>query len=119
MHARRSIRFFMLAEAILFIAASLVHRGLLLAGYEHGRARIAETVLASVLILGLLLTWFWPARTRVVGITAQAIALLGTFVGIFTVIVGIGPQSTLDLVYHGVLVALLLGGLAVAIRARP
>ena len=42
----QTIRLFLLFEAASFIAASLVHAGVLITGYEHQKARIAESVLA-------------------------------------------------------------------------
>ena len=37
----------MLAEAASFGAAALVHSGVLIAGYEHEKARIAEVALVT------------------------------------------------------------------------
>ncbi len=49
----RAIRLFMLFEAATFVAASLIHTGVLISGYEHYRARVAEGVIAIVLFGGL------------------------------------------------------------------
>jgi hypothetical protein len=46
----------------------------------------------------------------------QASALLGTFVGIFTIMVGVGPQSAFDVGLHACFVALLVAGLTVVAR---
>ena len=119
MRPRHTIRLFMIVEAMLFGVAALVHRGQLVAGYEHRQAQTAESVLAAVLLIGLLLIWLRPNWTRAVGVAAQGFALLGTLVGVFTIIVGVGPRTTLDIVYHAVLVALLLGGVLAAVRSRP
>lgn len=40
------LRLIMSIEAAAFLAAALVHAGLLIGGYEHAKARIAETVMA-------------------------------------------------------------------------
>lgn len=115
--ARQAIQFFIIVEAVSFTVAAFVHSGMLLAGYEHKEARIAESVLATVLFIGLVLTWMRPAWTRMIGIAAQGFALLGTCVGVFTIIVGVGPRTMPDLVYHVGIVALLIGGIVVAVRA--
>lgn len=110
------IRKFLAVETALFLLASFVHRGYFLGGYEHGKAAIAETVIGVVLLAGLLATLAWPARARGIGIGVQAFALLGTFVGLFTIAVGVGPQSQADLVFHVLLVLLLGAGLLAAAR---
>jgi hypothetical protein len=114
----RAIRLFMFLEAAAFITAALVHAGLLVDGYEHREARIAESVLAVVLLVGLALTWIRPRATRGVGLAAQAFALLGTLVGVFTIAIGVGPRTVPDVVYHVGIVVVLASGLAVAARAR-
>jgi hypothetical protein len=80
---------------------------------------IAETVLAAVLLGGLLVIWYRPVWARKAGIAAQAFALLGTLAGGFTIIVGVGPRTMLDIVYHAVLLLVLFCGVLVAIRAKP
>jgi hypothetical protein len=40
------IRAFLLVQAAAFAAAALVHSGLLVHGYEHRQARVAESVIA-------------------------------------------------------------------------
>jgi hypothetical protein len=85
----------------------------LISGYEHREARIAETVIAVVLLAGATLMWIRPTWARAAGLGAQGFALFGTLVGIFT-----SPRSTLDIVYHIAIVAVLLWGLAVVRRAR-
>jgi hypothetical protein len=109
----------LLAEGASFIAASLVHRGVLVGGYEHHEAAVAETVIGTVLLAGAVLTWLRPARARAFGIAAQAFALLGTIVGAFTIAVGIGPRTLPDLAYHASILVVLVAGLALAAHARP
>ncbi len=96
-----------------FVAASLIHSGRFIAGYEHHAARVAEAIIAIVLLLGLILTWW---RARQAALMAQGFALLGTLVGIFTIIVGVGPRTMPDIVYHMVMVMVLSAGLALAWR---
>ena len=112
------VRLFMLAEAASFGVASAIHSGLLIAGYEYSQARLGEGLIALVLLAGLALTWLRPAWLRGVGLTAQGFALLGTLVGIFTIIVGIGPRTIPDIAYHISIVVVLVVGLDVAMRAR-
>jgi hypothetical protein len=114
----KTIRLLLLVEAASFIAASLIHSGMFISGHEHRQARIAEGAIAAVLSAGLILTFVRPTWTRWVGIAAQGFALLGTLIGLFTIAIGIGPRTTLDLVYHPVIVAILVWGLIVTARAR-
>jgi hypothetical protein len=108
----------MLVEAATFVAASLIHSGALVAGYEHRQARIAEGVIASVLLVAVALTWIRPKWTRAVGLAAQGFALLGTMVGLFTIAVGVGPRTVPDVIYHAAIVVVLIWGLSVAARGR-
>lgn len=114
---RQRIRAFLLIEATAFAAAALVHSGVLVHGYEHRQARIAESVIAVVLLGGLVVSWARPASTREAGLAVQAFALLGTLVGLFTIAVGVGPRTAPDIVYHVGIVAVLIWGLLVAVRA--
>jgi hypothetical protein len=113
----RRLRTFLLVEAVAFVAAALVHFGVLVHGYEHAEARTAESTIASVLVVGLALTWVRPERSRETSIAAQGFALLGTLVGILTIIVGVGPQTAPDVSYHIVIVTVLVWGVIVAVRA--
>ena len=63
-------RFLILLAAVIFAMAALLHFGLLLDGYAHERARIAETVIAIVLLIGLCLSWSRPPWNRRAAITA-------------------------------------------------
>jgi hypothetical protein len=113
-----SVRLFLLGEGVSFVLAALVHFGVLLSGYEHPQARIAESVIAAVLLAGCGLAWLWPAQTRSVGLAVQSFALLGTLVGVLTIAGGVGPRSLLDVAYHlGMLVGLACG-LALTMRMR-
>jgi hypothetical protein len=114
----RFLRPLLTAEAVAFLLASMVHRGWLLPGYAHGAAATAESVIAAIVLAGLVLGLILPHRARLFGGVAQAFALLGTLVGVFAVIQGFGPQTGLDLAYHVVMVAVLVAGLAVSLRAR-
>jgi hypothetical protein len=117
----QTIRFFLLGEAASFATMVLVHVGVLAGGYEHRAAGTAESVIGAVLLAGLALTVLYPSRTRPIGVVAQGFALLGTLVGAFTIAIGVGPRTALDLVYHAAILVALTVGLVVAARAgrRP
>ncbi|HEY8187659.1 MAG TPA: hypothetical protein VIF64_16430 [Pyrinomonadaceae bacterium] len=106
----------MIFEAATFVAASLIHFGVLITGYEHQKARIAEGVIAIVLLVGVALTWIRPTWTRPTGLAAQGFALLGTLVGVFTIIVGVGPRTLPDIAYHLGIILVLVWGLLLARR---
>ncbi|MBI5473823.1 MAG: hypothetical protein HY961_15910 [Ignavibacteriae bacterium] len=110
------IRLFLAVETFGFMLAALVHFGVILQGNEHERARIPESIIALVLLIGLVLISFRPALTRRISFAVQGFALLGTLVGVFTIIVGIGPQSAGDIVFHVCIVALLVTGLILTKR---
>jgi hypothetical protein len=113
------IRRYLIVEALAFFTAALIHAGHLVPGYAHHAARIAETVLGLALVTGLAVSLLRPARTRGAGLAAQGFALFGTLVGILTIVLGVGPQSMPDLIYHLAMVALLGLGLATAAHATP
>jgi len=114
----KSIAGWLGVEALAFFAAALVHGGVGIRGYEHPRARIAESVIGVVLTLGLAVAVMRPQLARSAGLAAQGFALLGTLVGAFTIAVGVGPRTLPDVVYHVVLLALLTAGLVAVRRAR-
>jgi hypothetical protein len=110
------LRAFLVVETLAFAAAALVHFGAVLHGYEHHDARIAESVIALVLLGGLALSVLRPRLLREAALGAQGFALLGTCVGLFTIAVGVGPRTVLDVVYHFSVVAVLIWGLFAATR---
>ena len=105
-------------EAVLFALASLVHAGILATGYEHAKAGTAEGVIAAILAIGVLaaaLAVRWWSR---ISLAAQILALVGTLIGAFTIVIGVGPQSGPDLAFHALILAILIGGLTYMWRAR-
>lgn len=114
----RIVRAFLAVEAAVFAAAALVHAGVLVAGYEHVKAETAESVIAVVVAAGLAGTVARPSSSRTIGLAAQGFALLGTVVGLFTIAVGIGPRTALDLILHAIMIALLVTGCVIVSR-RP
>jgi hypothetical protein len=113
---RGTIRSFLLFGAATFLVASLIHSGVLIAGYEHQKARIAEGVIALVLLTAAVSTWIRPASTPTAGLAGQAFALLGTLIGVFTIAVGVGPRTAPDIVYHIAIVVILIWGLVITKR---
>src|SRR5919198_1497218 len=101
------IRLLLLLEGASFVTAALVHFGVLVHGYEHWKAGTAESVIATVLLTGLVLTFIRRAWVRGVGVGAQAFALVGTLVGVFTIAVGVGPRTVPDIAYHVAIIAVL------------
>jgi hypothetical protein len=71
----RVIRLLLLGEAATFIIAAAIHAGLLMSGYEHREAQIAESAIAAVLLAGAAVAWLRPASTRAVGLWTQGFAL--------------------------------------------
>lgn len=114
---RQTIRTLLLFEAATFVVASLIHSGGLFAGYEHYQARIAETVIAIVLLGAVAVTWIWSALARKAALIAQGFALVGTLMGVFFIVIGLGPRTIPDIVYHLAIVAVLVWGLIVVKRA--
>jgi hypothetical protein len=105
---------FLAVQVALFALASLAHRGVLLNGYEHVRAAIAEAVIAAVLAAGLLLSLMRPWSARAFALAAQGFALLGTLVGVTMILIGVGPRTAPDIALHGVMLVVLTLGLVVA-----
>lgn len=112
------IRLLLLFQAAAFFAASLVHFGILANGYEHSQAGTAEGVIGAVLIVGLILTMIRAAWTRMAALAVQGFALLGTFVGLFTIAIGVGPRTLPDLVFHTFIVLVLIAGLILTARSK-
>ncbi|MGH7794435.1 MAG: hypothetical protein ACREQ2_06005 [Candidatus Binatia bacterium] len=114
----QAMRLYLFLEAAAFIVAALTHFGLLIGGYEHLKAGIAESVIAA-LLAGFGFTWIRPDVVRKTGLATQTFALLGTLVGIFTIAIGVGPRATPDIAYHIVIIPVLASGLIAAFRVKP
>ena len=74
--------------------------------------------IALVLLIALGSTWSFPRSTRRIRLVAQTFALFLTLVGIFTIVVGVGPRTVPDIVYHIGIIAVLAYGLTVTARAE-
>jgi hypothetical protein len=112
----RAFRLLLLFEAVTFVAAVSIHFGAFLDGYTHHKAGTAETVIAIVLLAGCALTWGGSSRARAAVIGAQAFGAFGVCVGLFTIAVGVGPRTLLDVVYHLAILATLAAGVVAAAR---
>jgi len=114
----KHVRLFLILEALGFALAALVHAGVLVDGYQHREATIAESVISAALAIGLAASLAAPGWARGIALGVQAFALIGTGVGLFTIAIGIGPQSAFDLVLHAGFVALLVAGL-ISVAREP
>jgi hypothetical protein len=110
------IRLFLALEIAVFVSAALVHFEVLIDGYDDAGAGIAESVIAIVLLAGLVLSLVRPQATREAGLVVQAFGLLGTLVGT-TLLLTVGPRTTLDVTFHVIMLVLLVTGLAVTVRS--
>ena len=107
-----TIRGFLLLQIVIFLSMITIHFGLLIGGYSHRGAGAAESVITAILVAGLLLTWMPPLWSRRAASAAQSIGILGVLLGLFTIALGIGPRTILDLAVNGVLLLALIAGLA-------
>jgi hypothetical protein len=89
------IRSLLFIQASGFIAAALVHSGVVLPGHEHVQARLAEGSIALILLMGFAATMVRPARSREIGSVAQKLALVGMLIGVIGMSSGIDPGSVL------------------------
>jgi hypothetical protein len=105
------MRLLLLIEAAVFLFAASAHLGWTVTGYEHMRAATAESVIGAALLLGFILSIAMPSRLWGIGMTAQIFALLGTFVGVVMVVIGVGPQTGPDMIYHALMLILLCAGI--------
>ena len=112
-----TIRIFIVIAAASLAVASLIHSGVLMSGYEDRSAAIAEGVIASVMVVGLFITWASDRWALVAGRGALLFGLAGTTLGLFLVLIGVGPRTVADLVYHIALFLFLVVGVAISWRA--
>jgi hypothetical protein len=111
-----TIRGFLLLQIVIVLSMVSIHFGLLIDGYGHRAAGTVESVIAVILVAGLLLTWTPPPWSRRAATAAQSIGILGVLVGLFTIALGIGPRTTLDLALNGALLLTLIAGLVTTLR---
>jgi len=113
------IRGFMSLQLAIFLFAASIHFDLLLEGFGHRAAGIAESIIAAVLLLGLILSWAPLRWARGAAVATQSFGILGVIVGLFTIAVGVGPRTVLDLTIHGAMLVVLIAGLIVTLQSRP
>src|ERR687886_360009 len=109
------VRGFLLLQIVIVLSMVAIHSGLLIGGYGHRGAAAAESVITAILVAGVLLTWMPPLWSRRAARAAQAIGILGVLLGLFTIAVGIGPRSMLDLALDAALLLALIAGLALTL----
>ncbi len=112
------VRAFLAVQAATFLAAASLHFGFLTSAYVFPVAGVAESVIGAVLVAGLLTTWARPAASRGVALSVMGFGLVGTLVGLFTIVAGFGPRTTLDVAVHGTMLLELAAGLLVAGRTH-
>lgn len=113
----RTTRIIIGVAAASLIVASLIHLGVLMESDLPEQAGRSEAVIATAMLVGLALTWLSGRKGLWAGVVSLAFGLLGTLVGLFTIVVGDRPGTVGDVVYHLFLVAALVVGLVVASRA--
>jgi hypothetical protein len=111
-----TVRALLLLQIAIFVSAASMHFGLLFEGYRHRTAGTAESLIAIVLLAGLALTWV-PSWARRAAIGAQAFGIVGVLVGLFTIAIGVGPGTRIDLAFHAAMLTTLIVGMAIAARA--
>lgn len=114
----RSMRALLGVEGVSFLLASTIHAGILITGYVHRDAMVAEGVIGVVLLVGLATTWIRPRSLASIAAAVQSFALVGTLIGLWMILIGVGPRTVPDVVYHVVIVGVLLVGLGLAWRIR-
>jgi hypothetical protein len=110
------IRCFLLLQIAILLSMVSIHFGLLMGSYRHWSAGTTELVIAAVLVAGLLLTWTPPHWSRRSATAAQSFGILGVLVGLFTIALGIGSRTMLDLTLNAALLLTLIVGLAITLR---
>ena len=111
-----TIPLLMFVEAIAFFIASAVHSGAFIDVSVDPAANIAEGIIGAVLLVGAIVTTVRPLWTRVVGVLAQGFGLLGSLIGLYLAIRGVGPNTVPDVIFHVAIVAMLAIGVVAALR---
>lgn len=101
-------------EAAAFAAASLLHTGRIVTGFEDPAAATAEGIIAAVLAMagavgGWRRPWILP-----LAIVAQVFALIGSLIGA-TLLVLVGPLTPVDVALHVAFLVVLPIGLVLAV----
>ena len=99
------------------VRVAALHSGLVIPGPSE-QAAMYEGSLGVILTIVLGLTFLGPGAAGVAGLAAQALAFAGASVGLYLALLGVAPDTPLDIAYHVSLIALLVAGLVVAWRVR-
>ncbi len=114
----RTLRLLLLVQAASLLVAAALHAGLVIPG-PFDQAAVYEASLGVVLLLALGLTFVLsPDSAGLIAIAAQALTLAGASLGLYLALLGVAPDTTLDIAYHVALMGLLVVGLVVAWRVR-
>jgi hypothetical protein len=113
--AIQTLRGLLLVEAVSLLVAAALHAGILTGG-SFEQAAIYEGSLGVIVAVALGLTFLAPDTAGPLGLAAQALTLAGASLGLYLALLGVAPHTSLDIVYHVVLIGLLVVGLGVAWR---
>jgi hypothetical protein len=114
----RALRLVMLVQAASLLVAAALHAGLVMAG-PFDQAAVYEASLGVLLLLALGLSFVVSSQSAgLAALAAQALTLAGASLGVYLALLGVAPDSTLDIVYHVALIGLLIVGLVLAWRVR-
>lgn len=114
----KMMRSILILQAAAFLTAALTHFGLMIEGYRHRQAADAESVIGSVLLIGWTVGFVRPSLAVRSAVVTQSFAVFGTLIGVFTIIVGVGPRTIPDVVFHVCILIFLLSGLGFSIHLR-
>lgn len=98
------------------LVASSIHFGYLVDGYQDDGAALPEAIIGSVMLVGLALSWSPEPWGRRAAISALVFGLAGSLLGLVLVVIGIGPRTVPDIIYHVLLVTTIATGLFLAVR---
>ena len=112
----RDLRIILLIEIVALGAAAVLH--LPPGGDPTQSPSIYEGTIALVLLVGLVIVLVRPSWGPWAALLTQAFALVCASIGLYLAVIGVGPNSIPDLVFHVAIVALLIWGLIVAWGAR-
>jgi len=100
-------------EALTFLLAGILHLGIQIPGVPEPRiipAFLVETLCGLFLGAAGLAVIIGSPRRWTVALSAHVFAILGVFLGMVELALGLGPSTDLNVIYHRtILMALLLG----------
>ena len=111
----KTLRLLMGLAAVSLLVAAALHPGLIIPGPFDTAAQY-ETGVAVILLIGIGVTFVGGSTARWGALASLVLALGGATIGLYLAILGLAPNTGLDIVYHVVLVALLVASIVVAWR---